>query len=106
MSGNRYLADVQRYDDAKEPLRAREPHLVRREDRGWREQIEEGVRDWWDIVERRSLMDADPMNPQRVVHELSQVLPEDAIITADSGSSTNWFARQLKLRQGNVASLS
>ena len=52
------------------------------------------------------MMDADPMNPQRVVHELSQVLPEDAIITADSGSSTNWYARQLKLRRGNLASLS
>ena len=64
------------------------------------------MRDWWDIVERRSMMDADPMNPQRVVHELSQVLPEDAIITADSGSSTNWYARQLKLRKGNLASLS
>ena len=52
------------------------------------------------------MMDADPMNPQRVVHELSQVLPDDAIVTADSGSSTNWFARQLKLRKGNLASLS
>ena len=46
------------------------------------------------------------MNPQRVVHELSQVLPDDAIVTADSGSSTNWYARQLKLRKGNLASLS
>jgi pyruvate dehydrogenase (quinone) len=79
---------------------------VRKEDRAWRERIEESVRDWWDIVERRSMMDADPMNPQRVVHELSQVLPDDAIITADSGSSTNWFARQLRLKKGNLASLS
>jgi len=46
------------------------------------------------------------MNPQRVAHELSEVLPDDAIITADSGSSTNWYARQVKLKQGNLASLS
>ena len=46
------------------------------------------------------------MNPQRVVHELSQVLPDDAIVCADSGSSTNWYARQLKLKKGNLASLS
>src|SRR5437763_1356120 len=97
MIGMRYPADVQLIGDAKETLKALEPQPVRKEDRGWREQIEEGVRAWWDIVERRSMMDADPMNPQRVVHELSQVLTEDAIITADSGSSTNWFARQLKL---------
>ncbi|HKS77315.1 MAG TPA: thiamine pyrophosphate-dependent enzyme, partial [Gaiellaceae bacterium] len=106
MIGIRYPADVQLIGDAKETLRALEPHLVRKEDRAWREKIEKGVRGWWDIVERRSMMDADPMNPQRVVHELSQVLPDNAIITADSGSSTNWFARQLKLRKGNLASLS
>ena len=106
MIGIRYPADVQLIGDAKETLKALEPHLVRKEDRGWREAIEKKVGEWWDIVERRSMMDADPMNPQRVVHELSQVLPENAIVTADSGSSTNWYARQLKLRKGNLASLS
>jgi len=64
------------------------------------------VRRWWEIVEKRSLEDADPMNPQRVAHELSNVLPDDAIICADSGSSTNWYARQVKLKKGNLASLS
>jgi pyruvate dehydrogenase (quinone) len=64
------------------------------------------VREWWRVVEDRAMMDADPMNPQRVVHELSKRLPDDAIVTADSGSSTNWWARQLKLRRGNLASLS
>jgi pyruvate dehydrogenase (quinone) len=106
MIGIRYPADVMLIGDAKETLRALEPHLVRKEDRAWREKIEQGVRDWWDIVERRAMMEADPLNPQRVVHELSQVLPADAIVTADSGSSTNWFARQLRLRKGNLASLS
>jgi pyruvate dehydrogenase (quinone) len=106
MIGIRYPADVHLIGDAKETLRALIPHLIRKEDRGWREKIENEVRDWWDIVERRSMQDGDPMNPQRVVHELSQVLPADAIITADSGSSTNWFARQLRLKKGNLASLS
>src|SRR5947199_10853200 len=92
--------------DAKETLRALRPHLIRKDDRSWREEIEKSVQRWWEIVERRSLQDADPMNPQRVAHELSQVLPADAIITADSGSSTNWFARQVKLKKGNLASLS
>jgi pyruvate dehydrogenase (quinone) len=106
MIGIRYPAEVMLIGDAKETLKALEPHLVRKEDRAWRERIEKGVHEWWEIVERRSMMEADPMNPQRVVHELSQVLPEDAIVTADSGSSTNWFARQLRLRKGNLASLS
>ncbi len=106
MIGIRYPVDVQLVGDAKETLKALLPHLVRKEDRAWREEVEGNVAHWWQVVEEQAMMDADPMNPQRVVWELSQVLPEDAIITADSGSSTNWFARDLKLGPGNLASLS
>jgi pyruvate dehydrogenase (quinone) len=106
MIGIRYPVDAQLIGDAKDTLQALIPHLIRKEDRGWREEIEQGVQRWWDIVEKRSLEDADPMNPQRVAHELSNVLPDDAIICADSGSSTNWYARQVKLKKGNLASLS
>jgi pyruvate dehydrogenase (quinone) len=49
---------------------------------------------------------ADPVNPQRVVYELSPRLPEQAIITSDSGSCANWFARDLKIRRGMKCSLS
>src|ERR1700755_3317175 len=73
MIGIRYPNDVQLIGDAEETLRAGERPLVRRDARAWREKIEANVADWWDIVERRARMDADPMNPQRVVHELSEV---------------------------------
>jgi pyruvate dehydrogenase (quinone) len=106
MIGIRYPADVLLVGDAKETLTLLNERLKRKESRAWREEIEDGVREWWRVVEDRAMMDADPMNPQRVVHELSQRLPDDAIVTADSGSSTNWWARQLKLRRGNLASLS
>ena len=106
MIGIRYASDVLLIGDARETLRALMPHLIRKSDRGWREKIEKNVESWWKIVEERSLQDGDPMNPQRVAHELSLVLPDDAIVTADSGSSTNWYARQVRLKQGNLASLS
>jgi pyruvate dehydrogenase (quinone) len=106
MMGIRYPVDVQLVGDAKETLTALLPHLVRKEDRAWRNEIEKSVDRWWRVVEEQALMPADPMNPQRVAWELSQVLPDDAIITADSGSSTNWFARDLKFGRGNRASLS
>jgi pyruvate dehydrogenase (quinone) len=106
MIGIRYPVDVFLIGDAKATLQELNGRLKRKEDRSWRETIEGNVREWWRVVEDRALMDADPMNPQRVVHELSQRLPDDAIVTADSGSSTNWWARQLKLRKGNMASLS
>jgi pyruvate dehydrogenase (quinone) len=57
-------------------------------------------------VDARAMNPADPINPQRVFWELSQRLPDGAIICADSGSGTNWYARDLKLRRGMLASLS
>src|SRR3954454_7249197 len=104
--GLRYPVDVMLVGDAKATLRELIPLLERKQDRSWREEIERGVEEWWRLVEERALMDADPVNPQRVVHELSHVLPDGAIIAADSGSSTNWFARNLRLRKGMMASLS
>ncbi|HEY6836375.1 MAG TPA: thiamine pyrophosphate-requiring protein, partial [Gaiellaceae bacterium] len=104
--GIRYPVDVQLVGDAKETLRELIPKLERKQDRSWREKIEGQVDEWWRVVEDRAHQDGDPMNPQRVVWELSQRLPEDAIVCADSGSSTNWFARDLRLGEGNRASLS
>ncbi len=49
---------------------------------------------------------AHPINPQRVFWELSSRLPDNCIISSDSGSSANWFARNLKIREGMMASLS
>ena len=92
--------------DAKETLQALIPHLIRKDDRGWREEIEQGVAAWWKIVEKRALEDARPDEPAARRARAVEVLPDDAIITADSGSSTNWYARQVKLKQGNLASLS
>jgi pyruvate dehydrogenase (quinone) len=106
MIGIRYPLDVGLVGDARETLRALIPLLQRKVDRSWRERIEQEVAEWWRVVEDRALLHGDPMNPQRVVWELSKRLPEDAILTADSGSATNWWARQLKLKRGNLATLS
>src|SRR5436190_17265097 len=104
--GIRYPMDVHLVGDAAETLRALLPHLQRKEDRSWRERIESGVERWWNIVEERAMQDADPINPQRVFWELSQRLPDGCILSSDSGSAANWFARDLKLREGMMASLS
>jgi pyruvate dehydrogenase (quinone) len=52
------------------------------------------------------MTDADPVNPMRIVHELSLRLPEDAIVASDSGSAANWYARHLKVRGRVRSSLS
>src|SRR5881227_542469 len=102
----RYAMECPLVGDAKETLRELLPLLERKEDRSWRENIEAQVAEWWRVIEDLALMDANPVNPQRVIWELSKRLPEDATLAADSGSSTNWWARMLKLKRGNLASLS
>jgi pyruvate dehydrogenase (quinone) len=82
------------------------PYLERKEDRSWRKEIEASVSRWWEVIEGRAMKDAKPINPQRVFWELSPRLPADVIITADSGSSANWWARDLRMRDGMMASLS
>jgi pyruvate dehydrogenase (quinone) len=104
--GLRYPADVGLVGDAKDTLRELIPLLERKEDRSWRDEIETWVDEWWRVLEDQAMLEGDPMNPQRVAYELSKVLPDDAILAADSGSSTNWFARHVKLGKGNRASLS
>src|SRR5215216_3178108 len=106
MIGIRLPPEVGLVGDSAETLRELTPQLVRKKDRSWRNQIEDGVARWWEILADRAMLDADPINPQRVFHELSPKLPDSCILTADSGSATNWWARQLKLRKGMRAALS
>jgi pyruvate dehydrogenase (quinone) len=104
--GMRYPTEVNLVGDAKATLRQLIPKLNRTENRSWREKIEQNVTRWWDTVTQQAMLDADPVNPMRVVHELSERIPEDAIVTADSGSSTNWYARNLRMRGRMRGSLS
>ncbi len=106
MLGIRYPMDVNLVGDAAETLRVLVPYLVRKADRSWREQIERGVGEWWKVLEARAMNSANPINPQRVFWELSPRLPDDCILSADSGSSANWYARDIKIRRGMMASLS
>jgi pyruvate dehydrogenase (quinone) len=107
MIGIRYPMDVHLVGDSKETLRALIPLLERKTDRSWREEIESNVAEWWRILERQSHQEfGGAINPQLVAWDLSQRLPDGAILTADSGSATTWWARHIKLRRGMQASLS
>ncbi|MGQ0815002.1 MAG: thiamine pyrophosphate-requiring protein [Gemmatimonadota bacterium] len=106
MIGIRYPMEVNLIGDSRATLRLLLPLLARKSERAWREKIEENVRSWWEIVEARARNDADPLNPQRVFWELSAQLPDNCILTCDSGSGATWYARDLKIRRGMRASLS
>jgi pyruvate dehydrogenase (quinone) len=106
MIGMRYPYEVNLVGDAATTLRALLPLLVANDDRSWRESIEVDVARWWETMAMQAGVEADPVNPMRLFAELSPRLPDDAIVTADSGSSANWYARQLRFRGDMRGSLS
>ncbi|MGW1876051.1 thiamine pyrophosphate-requiring protein [Streptomyces sp. NPDC001975] len=106
MVGLRYPFEVNLVGDAARTLRRLLPLLEQMEDTSWRTKIENNVKDWWEVMQRRADVDADPINPEYVVHALNGLLPDDVILSADSGSAANWYARHLKLRGTMRGSLS
>jgi pyruvate dehydrogenase (quinone) len=104
--GMRYPYEINLVADAKAALRALIPKLRRKDDRSWRERIEADVARWWETMEMEAMVGAHPINPLRLFSELSPQLPDNAIVTADSGSSANWYARNLRFRGDIRGSLS
>ncbi len=102
----RYPMEVNLVGDSAETLKALLPLLEQKTDAQWRHTIKENLDEWWKVLESRAMDSADPINPQRVFWELSPRLPENCIVTADSGSVANWYGRDLKFRRGMKGSLS
>lgn len=101
----RYPMELALVGDSAETLRALLPRLKQKGDK-WRKKIEKNVAEWWKVLEGRAHQGASPINPQRLFWELSERLPDQCILASDSGSAANWYARDLKVRRGMMASLS
>ena len=102
----RYPCEVNLQGTAAETLRLLLPMLDQKTDRSWRGEIEDGMKKWWETLESRAFTRAHPVNPQRVVREMSPRLPDNAIVTSDSGSCANWYARDYRVKRGQMCSLS
>ncbi|RQV24575.1 thiamine pyrophosphate-requiring protein [Burkholderia cenocepacia] len=105
----RYPMEVNLVGDSAETLRALLPLLNERRDTAWRDRIAKWNRDWHDTLAARAAAKASAgrgVNPQRAFTELSPRLPDDVILTSDSGSCANWYARDLMMRRGMMGSLS
>ena len=106
MLGIRYPMELNLVGDSVQSLRALIPLLKRKTDRSWREKIESDIRNWWQVVEARAKEQANPINPEFVSWELSPRLPDNAILSADSGTTANWYGRTIKMRKGMKGSVS
>ncbi len=99
--GLRYPTEVNLHGDAGATLEALLERITPKTDRAWRRDLEEQIDDWWDTVAARANTEADPLNPQKIFWELSPRLPDGALLAADVGTATDWYARFLKVT-GNV----
>jgi pyruvate dehydrogenase (quinone) len=106
MLGARYPLEAGLVGEARATLRALIPLLERKSDRAWRAEIESNITDWRALMQERAAESANPINPQLLFTELSTRLPDGAIVTSDSGSAANWYARDISLRRGMRGSLS
>jgi pyruvate dehydrogenase (quinone) len=98
MIGMRYPYEVNLVGDAATTLRALIPLLERKAERKWQDTIVENVERWWRTMAAEEQVSADPINPMRIFSEFSERAPDDAMITADSGSAANWYARHVRIR--------
>ncbi|MDQ2826341.1 MAG: thiamine pyrophosphate-requiring protein, partial [Actinomycetota bacterium] len=109
----RYPMDLALLGDSKQTLAELLPLLHRKDDRSWQERIIKDVEEWWQLMaDRAEPADVDHegdrprVRPQALFAELSRQLPDNAVLSSDSGSAANWFARQVRIRRGMKASLS
>jgi pyruvate dehydrogenase (quinone) len=106
MIGMRYPYEVNLVGDAKATLQRLIPLLDKDRGREWQDKVCADVARWREVMQRRAELSADPINPEYVASALDPMLPHNAIITSDSGSVANWYARHLTMRPGMRGSLS
>ena len=104
--GLRYPVEVGLAGDTRETLRLLLPRLSRNEDRKFLQRAQDGMRDWWRLMDERAGQTSTPMKPEVVAAAVGDALDDDAIVVSDSGTITTWFARHIRARRGQMFSLS
>jgi pyruvate dehydrogenase (quinone)/pyruvate oxidase len=104
--GLRYPVEVGLVGDSRNTLRELIPLLKRKENRKFLQAAQAGMKDWWELMEKRATRPDKPMKPQVVAWELGKRLRNDAIVSCDSGTIATWWARHILARRGQMHTLS
>lgn len=105
--GLRYPTELNLWGDVRETLAALIPHLEDKTDKSWQQGIVESMKEWESEMEAEAMVSYDDgVNPRRVYHELNKRLPPRAIVTADAGSTADWYGHHIRLREGMLGDLS
>ncbi len=65
----------------------------------WLNRVQSLVSAWHEEIELLRQSDAVPIRPERLCQELSAVLPDNAVLVADTGYSAIWTATMVQLTQ-------
>ncbi|MHB1008628.1 MAG: thiamine pyrophosphate-requiring protein [Propionibacteriaceae bacterium] len=104
--GIRYPMEVNLWGDSRATLGALIPLLRQTDDLSWQEGVAKGMKTWERMIQNAAMVDAHPINPRLVFHHLNAQLPSDAIITADAGSTADWYGHHIRLGRNQMGSLS
>jgi pyruvate dehydrogenase (quinone)/pyruvate oxidase len=104
--GLRYPVEVGLVGDSARTLEALLPRLERKRDRTFLETAQGSMKAWRALMHERATRADRPMKPQVVAAALGERLPDDAIVTCDSGTVTTWWARHIPARRGQMHSVS
>ena len=102
----RYAVEAGLVGDTKRTLQQLLPLLRRKDDRSFLKKAQDGMKDWWKLMEQRGTRTEMPMKPQVLAWELGKQLADNAIVSSDSGTITTWFARQIPAKRGQMFSCS
>jgi pyruvate dehydrogenase (quinone) len=104
--GLRYPVEVGLAGDSAATLRSLIPMLKRKENRKFLQKAQDGMKDWWKLMEQRATRRDKPMKPQVVAWDLGKRLRNDAIVACDSGTIATWWMRQIPARRGQMHTIS
>lgn len=104
--GLRFPVEMGLIGDTQRTLAALLPLLKPKTDRGFLEQAQKGMEEWQALMLERGTRSDLPMKPQVVAHELGRRLPDNAIVSCDSGTIATWWARHIPVKRGQKHSIS
>ena len=105
--GLRYPTELNLWGDVKVTLTALIPHLDQKTDLSWQKTVADEMVEWENEMQAQAMLTyKDGVNPRRVYHELNKRLPANAIVTADAGTTADWYGHHIRLRRGMLGDLS
>jgi pyruvate dehydrogenase (quinone)/pyruvate decarboxylase len=96
--GLRYPVEIGLVGDVKTTLQGLLPLLRRNADRSFLTEAQQRMNQWHTLLNQIASSGRSPLRPQMVIRALSDLLPDDAVISLDCGANTHFAARCLQLR--------